>query len=485
MKKQMLFVSAVIFALVAGTVFASGGPAGGGFWTGHVVQNVGSSDAHVAVMAYDSSTANTYSTQYTVTSGASVVFFSGDIPGLGGSFQGSAVLSSDQPIRAIVNVTNKLSGAYGIVGGTAAAQYGGIDSSNTGTTLSFPLAKSAFGPKTTAFYIQNTGSASATFTAVFRMSPTVNAVPSEIYTYTSPSLSPGQMAVIVPSDGGSPTARIGSLTVTSAQPMAGTVLEYETTTAPALILQGTIAATPADYATDLYFPIFKKQLGSRSTGIQLQNVTNGSVDVTVYYYGAGGTCPAPNVYTETLRTLNAAQSTTYLDPAILPNGCLATAKAVGTGNIAAIVNESYLTVPAGSLQRATTYRGFPSTIATNKIVAPLFKEDLGQKRSGIQIQNIGGVATSAIVTFTVGAVNYVYNIPSIPAGGGYLLLDMTNATAYPDGNWVGGAGGRLADAKLAAVTITANQPIIAVVNESVQPGQPAVQDNNNYEAFNQ
>lgn len=473
----------VLLAVVAAS--ASGGPAGGGFWTGQVIQNVGTADANIQITAYDTASAASYTTAYTITANASKVFFSGDIPGLSSGFQGSAIISSDQPIRAIVNVTNRLSGAYGVAGGTAAAQYGGIDSSRAGTTLAFPLVKQAFGPKTTAFYIQNAGSASATFVATFLMASTVNVVPTETYVYTSTSLSPGQMAVIIPADAGAPNSRIGSLTVTSAQPLAGTVLEYETSTSPALILQGTTGFTAADYDTSVYFPIFKKQLGGRSTGIQLQNVTSGNVDVTVYYYGAGGSCPAPNVYTETVRTLNASQSTTYLDPSVLPAGCLATAKATATGDIAAVVNETYLPLGVGQLQRATTYAGFPAQGATTKLVAPLFKQDLGQKRSGMQIQNIGGTDATAVVTFTVGTSNYVYNVANIPAGGGFLLLDMQNTTAYPDANWVGGAGGRLPQGQLAAVTVVATQPIIAVVNESVQPSQALVQDNNNYEAFNQ
>jgi hypothetical protein len=470
----VLFLSVAIVAVVA----ASGGPAGGGFYTGQTIQNVGTAVANVVVTAYDSASTATFSRNYTVPVGSSITFFSGDITGVPTGFQGSAVVSSDQPLKAIVNVTNRPSGSYGISGGTAAAQYRGVDSSSTGTTLSFPLAKNAFGPKTSAFYIQNAGSASGVFTATFLMGTSLTDPSPISYQYVSPAIAPGQMAVIFAGDASVPASRIGSLTVTSAQPLAGTVLEYETSTAPAKILQGTTGFTPNDYDTQILFPVVKKQLGGRSTGLQVQNVTGGSVNVTMVYYGAGGTCPS-GVFTETVKTLAASASTTYLDSALLPAGCLASAKATGTGNIAGVVNESFLPCSGSCVQRATIYGAFPVKSATTKLVAPVFKEDFGSKRTGLSIQNVGTAPASATVVFQVGATAYTYSIASIPVGGSYLLLDMTNAASYPAASWTGGV---LPNSSLAAVTVTSNQPIIGIANEA--PTGSLVQDNINYEAFN-
>lgn len=480
MKKTIGVVAGVLFLslVIVVVALASGGPPGGGFYTGQTLQNVGSATANVVVTAYDSATSATYSRNYTVSVGSSISFFSGDITGLPSGFQGSAVVSSDQPLKAIVNVTNRQSGGYGIAGGTAAAQYRGVDSASTGTTLSFPLAKQAFGPKTSAFYIQNAGSANATFSASFLMGTSLTDPAPVSYPYTSGTLAPGQMAVIVAADASVPTGRIGSLTVTSTQPLAGTVLEYETSTAPAKILQGTIGFTPADYDAKILFPVMKKQLGGRSTGLQVQNVTGASVDVTMVYYGASGGC-AGNVYTETLRTVAASASTTYLDPAVLPSGCLASAVATATGNIAGVVNESFQPCTGACVQRATIYSAFPANSATTKLVAPVFKEDFGSKRTGLSIQNVGNAPASATVVFQVGATAYTYNIASIPVNGSALLLDMSNTAVYPLANWTGTA---LPNGSLAAVTVTANQPIIGIANEA--PTGALVQDNINYEAFN-
>jgi hypothetical protein len=270
---KVVAVAVLILAISIMGTGAAGGPPGGGFYSGQTVQNVGTGDALVSVTVVDSANpANQYSKDWTVPEGGSQTFFLSDIPGVPTPFIGSAVVSSDKAVKAIVNVTNRKAGANGVDGGTAAAQYRGTDDASTGTTLVFPLAKAAFGPKTTAFYVQNAGAAAATFSAKFLMGTGLTDPAPVEYTYTSPSVQPGQMVVMVPSDAGVPDGRIGSLTVTSAEKMAGTVLEYETTTTPALILQGTTGFTPADFDTRILFPVVKKQLGGRSTGLQVQNV---------------------------------------------------------------------------------------------------------------------------------------------------------------------------------------------------------------------
>lgn len=474
--------SLVVLVLIIGTLSAgaAGGPPGGGFYSGQTMQNLGTDAAAVNVTLYDKdSAATTYSKDWTIPQGGAVTFFISDFAGVPSSFVGSAVISSDQIVKAIVNVTNRKSGSNGIDGGTAAAQYRGIDDASTGKTLVFPLAKGDFNSKTTAFYIQNAGSVNTTFTATFLMGTSLTDLSPVSYTYTSPTLVPGQMAVIVPADASVPAGRIGSLTVTSTENMAGTVLEYETTTVPALILQGTTGFTDNDFDTRVLFPVVKKQLSGRSTGLQIQNVSANPVDVTVAYSGALGTCVGLSA-TEPVRTLQPKQSTTYLDSALLPAGCLASAEATATGEIAGVVNEAFLPCGAGCTQRATVYAAFPYGSATTKLVAPVFKEDFGSKRSGLTVQNVSSVDTTATVVFKVGTSTYTYNNLPIPAKQSKTLLDMSNTANYPVANWTGGSV--LPDGSLAAVTITAGQPIIAIVNEA--PTGSVVQDNINYEAFN-
>lgn len=478
MKAKIAVLMVLMLVLSVVGAGAAGGPPGGGFYSGQTIQNLGT-QAGVSVTLYDKdNAATTYSKDWTIPEGGALTFFVSDVPGVPAGFIGSAVISSDQIVKAIVNVTNRKSGSNGIDGGTAAAQYRGVDDASAGTLLVFPLAKGSFNGKTSAFYIQNAGTANATFTAKFLMGTGLSDPSPVEYSYTSPSLVPGQMAVIIPGDAGVPNGRIGSLAVTSAQKMAGTVLEYETTTAPAKILQGTTGFTANDFANRILFPVVKKQLSGRSTGLQVMNVGDAATDVTLVYRGASGPCAGLS-YPEPARTLQPKQSTTYLDSALLPSGCLASAEATAAGNIAGVVNEAFLPCDASCTQRSTMYAAFPAPSAMTKLVAPVFKEDSGNKRSGLTIQNVSDSDTTVAIAFKVGGSTYTYNAP-IPAKQARTFVDMTNAASYPPANWAGGMV--LPDGSLAAVTATAGQAIIAIVNEAPLAG--VVQDNINYEAFN-
>ena len=476
--KVVAIVVLILAISIMGTA-AAGGPPGGGFYSGQTVQNVGVGNALVSVTVYDAANAaNQFTKEWTVAQGGSQTFFLSDIPGVPSPFIGSAVVSSDQPVKAIVNVTNRKSGANGVDGGTAAAQYRGTDDTSTGTTLVFPLAKANFNNKTTAFYIQNAGANAATFTATFLLGMNLTDPAPATFTYNSPSLAPGQMAMIVPADAGAGNQLIGSLTVTSAEKLAGTVMEYETSTVPAKILQGTSGFTSNDFATRVLFPVVKNRFGNptRSTGLQVQNVGAADVTVTMTYKGALGAC-AGQTFTEAARTLKPKQSTTYLETGI-PAGCLASAEAtVPSGQIAAVVNESFQPC-AGCEQRATTYSAFPAPSATTKLVAPVFKEDLGGKRSGLTVQNVGNADTTATLVFKTSSAEYTLSNVAIPQGGAVTLLNLSDNAA--GGTW--GGSGALPNTSLAAVTVTAGQPIIGVVNEAPLPG--TVQDNINYETFN-
>lgn len=140
MKKIAPF-SIFLFILVyaVGTVFASGVP-GTGWWSAETVQNVGSSQVSVQVVAYDASSSSTYSASKLIDPGKNYTFLPSGAdftPSLPSGFQGSAVVSADGPIKAITNVQNVLSGSLGVTGGKASGIYQGIDGSAVATTVYF------------------------------------------------------------------------------------------------------------------------------------------------------------------------------------------------------------------------------------------------------------------------------------------------------------------------------------------------------------
>lgn len=487
MKKSALALGLVLALFITTIASAQITPPGGGWWTGEQVQNIGSGQAIVNVIAYDSASSATYEANATLNPGASYTFLPASFTGMPDGFQGSAIVSSDQPIKAIVNVTNRKAGAYGVDGGLAAAQYQGMD---TGATqLNFPLAKNNHYGKYTTFYIQNVGTAPATATAVF-------VVPSGQYPYTTPSIGPGKMVVVTPGDAGVPSGNnvgLGSLTVTSSQPLAGVVLEHGTEN-PAKILQATRGFAPSDFDRKVYAPIIKNTFYNRFTGLQVQNVTGGSINITVTY--ATSCAGGPFVDTKTGLAPGASYTFVHLPGMTnLPSGCLASATVEATGNIVAIVNESYTSayVASGRQQESVTYSALPASGATTKISIPLYKEDSYNKGTGIQVQNVGNVTATNVVLVFAGAAGTFTSVPqTIGPGQSLTFVDVRNK---PASFWSGTpmtptalgctATGCAANGVF-GVTITADQPIVAIANESTYPfTAPRIsQDKNNYEGFN-
>lgn len=489
MKKTTLVLSVLTVLVITSVVAAQGvEPPGGGWWSGEQVQNVSEEEATVVVTAYDSATTATYAADAVLAAGASTTFLPAsfdDPTAMPDGFQGSAIVTADQPIKAIVNVTNRQAGSYGIAGGLAAGQYQGVDAG--ATTISFPLAKNNHYSKYTTFYIQNAGSAAATATATFVMGGTS-------YPFTTPPIGPGQMVVVTPGDASAPSGNnigLGSLTVTSAQPLAGVVLEHGTED-PARIVQATRGFVPDDADTTAYAPIIKNTYYNRFTGLQVQNVSGSDVDVTVNYASSCGS------FTDSTTGLGDGESFTFVHLGTatnLPAGCLASATVEATGDVVAIVNESYVAayLTGGRNQESVTYSALADSAATAKISAPLFKEDSYSKGTGLQVQNVGTVtATDVVLVFSGAAGTFTSVAQEIGPGGSMTFVDVRNkATSFWDGTAMTPAALGCTASGCAAngvfgVTVTSDQPVVAIANESTYPfTAPRIsQDKNNYEGFN-
>lgn len=483
--KKKLFSIVLAFALVASVasaVVAQNGIPGTGWWTGEQIQNVGSAPANIVVTAYDKNSATTYISSQVAEAGATVGLIPSNFSGMPAGFVGSAVVSSDQPIKAVVNVSNVQSGVYGVAGGKAQALYQGTERADT--KLYFPMVKNNRFGKDTAFYIQNAGTAAASVTAVFKMD---TGTPG-IYTYTV-SVDPNKMVLINPSDALVPSTsgagrdNIGSLTVSSAQPLAGTVLEYTRLEAPATVLGGTRGFTAADFDTKAYAPLIKNARFGRFTGIQVQNASANAIDVTITYIGASANTPCVgNSYTDTATGILAGASKTFNQQAgstTLPANCTASATIVATGNFIATVNENNIT---NAPIAAITYSAIPDKAKTTKISVPQFKDRRFGATTGLQIQNVGTVPAANIVstfacrggtTFTAVSV-----ARSAVAGGSiqwyqpYVNQSSLFTTANPFA----------ALNVVCGVTIIGDQPIVAIANETATT--TGTFDDNNYEGFN-
>lgn len=478
MSKKNLTVFALFIVLLIGVglVAAQGQLPGSGWKSGQQIQNVGTANASIVFQAFDTSGAPFSCGSDNVAPGASTnVLTDVDCPVPAG-FVGSAVVSADQPIAAIVNVNNRGTG-------TAAGQYRGTDGADVATTIAFPLVKNNFGGRTTTFYVQNASTNANNITATFRVG--ANTFP-KVFNNV-----PGNaMVVISPVDALVPAGAVGSLTVTGTQALAGTSLEHEATAAVAQNLQASKAFTPNDYDDVAYCPLVRNAHtgNSQTTGIQAQNVGAAAQTVKVdYSYSIGG--GALQTKSVTSPSLAVGESFTFFGgDAVngIPAGALGSAKVtgVGGGNIAVVVNDrGFNTV---NPNRVTTYACFPSSGATANVVLPLYKEFFGGNTTGIQVQNVGASPATVQVTYqpTGGsAVTFSHSTP-IPVGASATFFGVSSLTS-PSGITVVSGSAASLNNSFGGVTITSNQPIVTIANESSSAPNPSGQDTKNYEGFNQ
>lgn len=477
---------------------------GSGWWSGQQVQNVGDMVTDINIVVYDKDIRTDivwYEAVETVLPGAAFTFTPFTSLPLVDKLQGSAVVFADQPIKAIVNVTNnrvvnpQMGISVGIEGGTAAAQYQGIELELTADTLYFPLVKGGYYNNTTTFYVQNAGESYARFLASFMMAN------GDRHTFETPSIEPERIAVFSVFDSDTfilpplvtnslDAARLGSLIVTSNVPMAGVVMEHATAAHPAKVIYSTRGFTENDFDTRAYAPVIKDMFYGAFTGLQVQNVEAiNPIDVQVTYYVAQGP-NAGEIIVQTKKGIPAGAAHTFVQLEFPPNNSplpmsnLASVviESIG-GRFVAVVNETNGNATAG-----ITYSALPDRRVSRKISAPLFKDYYYGATSGIQIQNVGTItATNIVAEFTC----------SVIGGGSFTARSRAQVVApgktvlfyRPSGSpqmfednmpFVAGHAN-------CAVTVTSDQNIVAIVNEMGVNDGPRLNfgiDDNNYEAFN-
>jgi len=481
MPKKLLSVFAVlVVALVGVSLVAaqSGKLPGSGWKSGQTIQNIGAGNASIVFEAYDSTGLSYACGTKGAAPGASVNFLTdSDCTTVPAGFVGSAVVSADQPIAAVVNVNNR-----GV--GMASGQYRGTDGADVATSIAFPLVKNAFNGRTTTFYVQNAGSAANTMTATFKANGTT-------YTKVYSNVPVNAMAVVSPADAGVPAGVFGSLSVTGTQPLAGSSLEHESSAAVAQNLQASSAFTPNDYDTKAFCSLVRNAhtVRRQTTGVQAQNVASVAQTITIDYSYAVGNGPlqtksytSPSVAPgESFNFHSAGDINTFG----LPAGALGSATVTGNGgNIAVSVNDR--SIGQSPADRFTTYACAPGNSATNTVVLPQYKEFFGGNTTGVQIQNVGSADATIQVTYqaTGSGATVTFTAPAVKPGANAVFHGVSTLSSPAGISVVSGNPASLNNT-FGGVTITSNQPIVATANESSTAPNASGQDTKNYEGINQ
>ena len=483
---RKLSILVVIVALLAltGLVMAQGGLPGSGWLSGQTIINVGTAPADIVFTAYDTSgTSYKCGENNNVAPGASVTYLTdGSQCTVPAGFIGSGIVSANQPIAAMVNVAN-------LGTGTASGQYVGTDGADTSTKLVYPLVKNGWVGRTTTLYVQNAGSAPATISVVMVSSksgggtygPKVYNVPASA------------MAVISPADVGMPSSDFGSATVTTTTgPLAGSMLEHETTAAVAQNLQASKAFSPSNFDQKFFCPLIRNghTANDFSTGLQVANVSGApqTIKVSYSYSTNGGATQTKNVTTPSLADGESFNLLSTDATYGIPLHSLGSATVEGTsGQVAALVSDRGWNT--SNPIRVSTYSCFPASSATAKANMPLYKEYFLGNTTGFSVQNVSGGGSATVeVTYSASnksAVVKVKNSTPIPNGASFTFFGVSGSPAG-----VQTVSGNPADlvGTYGGVVITSNQPIVVQANEGAFAGggKPASgQDNKNYEGFNQ
>lgn len=438
-RSKILAAIVVAFLCVFGMAFvasANGGPTGR--YTGVQVQNLGSGDANVMIEYYtpDGTLVSAATRSYTIPVGSSMFILASQNADLPLDFKGSAVLSSSEPIAAIVNASDYAGGGYA----HSAASHEGFDSG--ATTYYLPLLYKNFSAGwNTRFYVQNVTTSTAHVTIYFyRDDGTLeyvndSAVSSPIPPYAS-------REYVQETDPNITTPFRGSAIVASDHPVAAVVEEYLGTT----MLLGYDGVPAGDLTNDLRLPhLWKGYSAGWYSNFTIQNAHSDPLanPATVYVnYSNGYSYSTIITTTQQILQINEPEGS-------LPTGWIGAATITSTNPLVGIVNHARV----GS-KYISSYTAYPAATASTEVRLPLVWNNYSAGwYSSVSVQ----VMASTFVTIT-----YTGGTPPLPSA--IQTVEWVETSAFflqstsgvPNG-WIGSA------------TITADQPVLAIVNEQLYP----------------
>jgi hypothetical protein len=392
------------------------------------VANLDSQPATVTIEFYDTSGAlvHTYVDSTPIAAEDARTYFVPSIlpDSAATSFRGSAVVSSERNIAAIVN-ENAGSGAnYDQPPGILRGSYTGIRAAETATSLFMPVAVKAFYDFNSQLVVQNAG---ATASVTFEF---FNQAGASIATYVT-SVAANASAIVeldtlTPTTGSIPSGFNGSVKVTSSSNLAGMVNNMTGS-----VLQTYNAFTASDGGTTLYAPALFNAYYGYISSIQVQNVGSVSTDITVTYSDG-------IVVTKTAGPNSAAM--------FVQNAEGHASGWSGSAKVTSSAADVVAVVAQNTGIKASNYNA--ATGGTTQVVAPAISKAFYGYDTALTVMNIGTVATDISVEYSDG-----------------LSASATNVqpgASVPFFNWL---EGHASDWSGSATITSSSAPIMGVVNQ--------------------
>ena len=428
MKKTMVFVTVLL--LLAFPVSVAFAGIGGPYTVGVQIANMSSSaTANINMSFYDQNGAQVASPSDTIPASGSKTYF--PLSAVPAGFNGSLVVSSDQPVAAIANV---LTTDY--LGGASYSSF-----SSGAVTVTLPnINKNNYGLDTW-FNVQNIGSSDATVNVSYAPGSCTAQV----------TVKPNSSKTVDQSvDACLPNGFVGAATLTSNQPIVATAMQIQRTGKMVIAYRGFSSAS-----TTLVMPQVSSNVYKSGTGIQIQNTGSTATNVTLSYTPSAGFPGAPCSET---KSISAGASTTFAFPQ-LPAAC-----GTGGSGVSDLVNGGFIgsakvtgnsaSMPlvgiVNQITRGATsgdaYQAINPANATANVILPNINDRNYGLFTGIAVANMGSSTTHIRCVFS----NSIYVVEADVVSGASLTDAQYNkiANGYVGSATCTATGG---DAKIAGI----------------------------------
>lgn len=441
MKKKLVLIFSLLLGLFVATAAFAQGPTS--YTSGFQVQNLSSTNAAtVNIVYYNQNGTVDATTIDTIAAGTSTTYFGANMEASPG-FNGSVVISSDQPIAAIVN----LLGDGGAFGG---ASYGSFDSGASSANV--PLVLNNYFGISTFFNVQNTGSAAATVNVTYV--GTGGCSESPVTVQPGAAVTFDQRTSCVPNGfigAANVNAGAGSVAVAVVQINYQSLLAYN-------------AFTTAGSSTAVA-PLVSHNYFSSRTALQIQNTGGSATSVTVNYAPSAGFPGSACSETQTIAagaSANFGDDPFFMNPA---NGCNAGSGWVGAAQINAGAGNTVVAIVnsvTSGTPNAAAYSAFDPTTGTNQVDFPLVMDRNYGIFSGFSVANVGNAPANINCTFS--GTTYTVGANNVAVGESLTDVQLN----------------KIADGYVGSATCTANQPIVGVLSQLGGQGDKLLY----YEGFN-
>ncbi|MCI0519613.1 MAG: hypothetical protein L0Z70_05080 [Chloroflexi bacterium] len=434
MKKLFpLFMVLVLTLSMASAAMAEVPAPGGPFNSAFSVQNLEGLDALCAFSFYDATGAEAFTSEYTtVEPGDSLSVYVPDLAVSGGSY--SAVVSCDRKVAAVSNFSDANSGA----------SYSGVG--EAGTDWYAPGIYNDYYDYYSNIVVQNAAGAPVDITV-------------EIFAPGNPVAVATQTETAVPANA-AVSFEQEALAGLVANQFYSAKISGTGNIAPVVNIYGKGAVDMQLYSynaftsgsTVAYAPVIMNNYYGFNTALTIQNIGGNDADVTVEY---------TNGFTADYTIAPGAAEAIYT-PGVagLPAGNTLYGATVTSNNaepLVVLVNES------NDYGRAASYSGFSA--GSTEVRAPIVMKRYYKYNTSVSCQNVGGADTTMTIAYA-GIVATTDSDPVAPGGNWEFYQPTDPALAAVPLNYQTSA------------TITSTEPIVCVVNESMNepPDSLIVQD---------